>query len=67
MDKDSGQCECHCAGRAFPSVGVRCVFALVFVLCLHLYCVCIFVCVFFSCVRVYCICALIFVSQSLDA
>lgn len=39
---------------------------LVFVLCLHLYCVCIFVS-FFPRVRVYCICAFIFVSQSLDA
>lgn len=41
MDKDSGQCECHCAGRAFLNVGVGCVFAacvcivLAFVLCLY--------------------------------
>lgn len=41
MDKDSGQCECHCAGRAFLNVGVGCVFAacvcivLSFVLCLY--------------------------------
>lgn len=67
MDKDSGQCECHCAGSAFLNVGVGCVFAacgcivLAFVLCLY------FVCFFLSCIRVYCICAFIFVSQSLDA